>query len=418
MEVRRVGLDYLADDFKPSVKVPSLNQCFNYTVKVAVNYTAGPGNYSSIEVLTRCAPPFIMPQTKTIYVMARKAAFLSCNISGVPAATVYWAVTHPTLTVNVTVASPKILFGKLADGTSFQQQLTVYDNGTLHISEVNAADNSGRFQCIAMNDFGSAYGNVSLVVLADYATVNFDLIILFTDVVKEHQKKLPSFIGQQLNSKYEEIFGGLLDEQIGNQEGEFIIIVEPDASGNLRLPLSLTAAVKEGIAADKIQEAILKMVDLKTIGNMSVTSAIIKDFPPPPPMNLNVDKSLIGATSAVVKWETPPYADVYEISEYTVQRKLVLDNSGDFVTEKAVKVDVNEWKLTGLEPDTGYLVRVVSHRKNALKEAASASQEFKTDKDPTLAIVLGIVVPVIVIGAIVGVFVFIKYRRRPGHELT
>ena len=33
---------------------------------------------------------------------------------------------------------------------------------------------------------------------------------------------------------------------------------------------------KEGNAADKIQEAILKMVDLKTIGNMSVTSVIIK----------------------------------------------------------------------------------------------------------------------------------------------
>ena len=47
-------------------------------------------------------------------------------------------------------------------------------------------------------------------------------------------------------------------------------------SGNLPLRLSLTAAVKEGNAADKIQEAILKMVDLKTIGNMSVTSAIIK----------------------------------------------------------------------------------------------------------------------------------------------
>ena len=118
-------------------------------------------------------PPFIMPQTKTIYVMARKAAFLSCNISGVPAPTVYWTVTHPTLPVNVTVVSPKILFGKLADGTSFQQQLTVYDNGTLHISEVNAADNSGRFQCIAMNDFGSAYGNVSLVVLAGRSVRQF-----------------------------------------------------------------------------------------------------------------------------------------------------------------------------------------------------------------------------------------------------
>ena len=47
-------------------------------------------------------------------------------------------------------------------------------------------------------------------------------------------------------------------------------------SGNLPLRLSLTAAVKEGNAADEIQEAILKMVDLKTIGNMSVTSVIIK----------------------------------------------------------------------------------------------------------------------------------------------
>lgn len=104
------------------------------------------------------------------------------------------------------------------------------------------------------------------------------------------------------------------------------------------------------------------------------------DVPPPTPKNFKVDESLIGVKSAVVKWETPPYADVYEISEYTVQRKLVLDNSGDFVTEKAVKADVNEWKLTGLEPDTAYLVRVVSHRKNALKEAASAPEEFKTKK--------------------------------------
>ena len=50
MEVRRVGVD----DLMQSVKVPSLHQCFNYTVKVAVNFTAGPGNYSSIEVFTRC----------------------------------------------------------------------------------------------------------------------------------------------------------------------------------------------------------------------------------------------------------------------------------------------------------------------------------------------------------------------------
>lgn len=416
MEVRRVGVD----DLEQSVKVPSLNQCFNYTVKVAVNYTAGPGNYSSIEVLTRCAPPFIMPQAKTIYVMARKAAFLPCVISGFPTPTFYWTVTHATLTVNVTVANRKFIIATPAVGKPFPQQLTVYDNRTLHISEVIAADSSGRFQCIAINHLGSAYGNVSLVLVGDYATVNFDLTILYTDVVEENlnNNKIDLFIGQQLNSKYEEIFGDLLDEKIGNQEGELGIAKVDTSAKTVFLPLSLTAAVKEGIAADKIKEAILKMLDLKTIGNLSVLSVIIKDVPPPTPKNFKVDESLIGVKSAVVKWETPPYADVYEISEYTVQRKLVLDNSGDFVTEKAVKADVNEWKLTGLEPDTAYLVRVVSHRKNALKEAASAPEEFKTKKDPTLAIVLGIVVPVIVIGAIVGVFVFIKYRKGPRPDLT
>ena len=119
------------------------------------------------------APPFIMPQMKTIYVMARKAAFLPCTISGFPAPTFYWTVTHPALSINVTVASPNGLSGELTDGTLFQQNFTVYDNGTLHISEVNAADNSGRFQCIAMNDFGSAYGNVSLVVVAGRSVRQF-----------------------------------------------------------------------------------------------------------------------------------------------------------------------------------------------------------------------------------------------------
>ena len=114
-----------------------------------------------------------MPQTNTIYVMARKAAFLPCAISGFPAPTFYWTVTHQKLTVNVTVASPNVLFGNLTDGTFFQQNLIVHDNGTLHISEVNAADSSGRFQCIAINHLGSAYGSVSLVLVGGRSVKQF-----------------------------------------------------------------------------------------------------------------------------------------------------------------------------------------------------------------------------------------------------
>ena len=104
--------------------------------------------------------------------MAREAAFLPCAISGFPAPTFYWIVTYPTLTVNVTLASP-ILVATLADGTSFPRQLTVYDNGTLHISKVNAADSSGRFQCTAINHLGSAYGNVSLVLVGGRSVKQF-----------------------------------------------------------------------------------------------------------------------------------------------------------------------------------------------------------------------------------------------------
>jgi len=105
--------------------------------------------------------------------MARKAAFLPCAISGFPAPTFYWTVTHPTLTENVTVASPTLIIATPAGGTSFRQQLTVYDNGTLHISEVIAADSSGRFQCTAINHLGSAYGNVSLVLVGGRSVKQF-----------------------------------------------------------------------------------------------------------------------------------------------------------------------------------------------------------------------------------------------------
>lgn len=114
-----------------------------------------------------------MPQAKTIYVMARKAAFLPCVISGFPTPTFYWTVTHATLTVNVTVANRKFIIATPAVGKPFPQQLTVYDNRTLHISEVIAADSSGRFQCIAINHLGSAYGNVSLVLVGGRSVKQF-----------------------------------------------------------------------------------------------------------------------------------------------------------------------------------------------------------------------------------------------------
>lgn len=44
-----------------SVTVPSLDQCSNYTVKVAANSTAGLGNYSTFEFISRCGKDIWVP---------------------------------------------------------------------------------------------------------------------------------------------------------------------------------------------------------------------------------------------------------------------------------------------------------------------------------------------------------------------
>lgn len=106
----------------------------------------------------------------------------------------------------------------------------------------------------------------------------------------------------------------------------------------------------------------------------------ILDLPPPPPTNLKADENSITATEAVITWDVPPYADVYEISDFTVQTKPALDTKAVFKIEKSVNGDVTEMTLSGLEPSTAYLVRVVSHRKNAQKEGVSKPLEIKTTK--------------------------------------
>ena len=54
--VRKVA----ADNSTSSVVVHSLDQCDNYAVKVAANSSAGPGNYSTFEFVTRCGESLVV----------------------------------------------------------------------------------------------------------------------------------------------------------------------------------------------------------------------------------------------------------------------------------------------------------------------------------------------------------------------
>jgi len=101
-------------------------------------------------------------------------------------------------------------------------------------------------------------------------------------------------------------------------------------------------------------------------------------MPPPPPTSLDTDD--IQATHIIVSWALPHHRLVYEVSDYTVETKDVLGRNAGFRTEVSVDADVTVVRLTGLQPDTEYLVRVVAHRKSSLKTRESKALGFKTIK--------------------------------------
>ena len=60
-ELRRVGVDNITS----SIETSSLDQCHNYTVKVASNSSVGPGNYSTLDLVTKCGKSLGMALTSS-----------------------------------------------------------------------------------------------------------------------------------------------------------------------------------------------------------------------------------------------------------------------------------------------------------------------------------------------------------------
>ena len=63
-----------------------------------------------------------------------------------------------------------------------------------------------------------------------------------------------------------------------------------------------------------------------------------------------------------------------------METKDVLGSNAGFLTEVSVDAHVTGVRLTGLKPDTEYLVRVVAHRKASLKTGKTKPLGFKTLK--------------------------------------
>lgn len=116
--------------------------------------------------------PSIKPQSQTKYITSNKPALLPCHFSGFPTPSVYWTVTHSNTQTNITQRDSVRLRTQIG-GELTDQVLKVFENGTLHISEVDYPDSKGHYQCTAVNRLGIAEGNINLTVVGGMASFNF-----------------------------------------------------------------------------------------------------------------------------------------------------------------------------------------------------------------------------------------------------
>ena len=98
----------------------------------------------------------------------------------------------------------------------------------------------------------------------------------------------------------------------------------------------------------------------------------ISELPPPP---VNVQSADVKQTEAVVTWSHPEFSDMYAISSYSLQvRKFATKKWTQFTTTRG-----ENHRLTNLDPDTVYFVRLKSENKYG-KGKPSDSGELRTEK--------------------------------------
>lgn len=97
-----------------------------------------------------------------------------------------------------------------------------------------------------------------------------------------------------------------------------------------------------------------------------------QNFPHPP---VNVQSADVKQTEAFITWSHPEFFDMYAISGYSLQvRKLRTKNWTQFTITRGVN-----HRLTNLDPDTVYFVRLKSENKYG-KGKPSDSGELRTEK--------------------------------------
>ncbi|KAJ7358769.1 hypothetical protein OS493_021546 [Desmophyllum pertusum] len=108
------------------------------------------------------------------------------------------------------------------------------------------------------------------------------------------------------------------------------------------------------LIANKVGKTLRVSVENGQIGSLKVKKTVeLRERPPPP---VNVQSADIKQTEAVIKWSHPELYKMYAISSYSLQfRKFGTDKWKQYITTRG-----ENHRLTNLDPDTAYSVRLKS----------------------------------------------------------
>ncbi|XP_048579992.1 tyrosine-protein kinase Mer [Nematostella vectensis] len=171
-------------------------------------------------------------------------------------------------------------------------------------------------------------------------------------------------------------------------------------NGSVRAHFDVTAGFNQSLTdAETVSEAVVgAMVTVPRIGALSVNQTRVTG-PPPAPRRIHAAK--IETTSLSVRWQAPVHSETYTITNYTVMFKKAT-SSLNYLLAGSVDEGTREFQLNDLDPETEYKIRVATHNQHG--KTNSEPIRATTEAKPNIALILGIVIPVVILVVIVVAF--------------
>ncbi|KAL9950786.1 hypothetical protein ACROYT_G043346 [Oculina patagonica] len=360
------------------------------------------------------APPSIYHVDPPTEAGTEENVTLTCHADGLPEPTYTW-ITPDGYAVNATASVYEIEI--LDDDSQNKRGKTLQKDGSLLIFNTRVHD-QGIYKCVAINVMGQDKGSVNLTVREDLVEVEA-AITIEEEVFDKDLENKSSVRYQAIEKQVEQELTALFKDIEGFER----VIILGFYNGSVKVRFRVVVKVKKEdkeptVIANKVGKTLRVSVKNGQIGSLKVKPTVeLRERPPPP---VDVQSADVKQTEAVITWSHPELYDMYAISSYLLQiRKFGPNNWTQFTTTRG-----ENHRLTNLDPDTVYFVRLKSENKYG-KGEPSENGELRTIKVPegkTLTLALAIVsVCFLVVLAIVAVFVYRRWRKkgkRRGYQTT